>query len=110
MKMSYMVGFGANFPKRMHHRRSSLPSLASHPQAIGYNSFQPYYYTSDSNPNILVGAIVGGPNQNDHFADHRTDYSHFEPTTVVIVNLRGLLVSRLHSKVTCKTDPRLASG
>ncbi|GKV12379.1 hypothetical protein SLEP1_g23530 [Rubroshorea leprosula] len=81
MKMSYMAGFGANFPKRIHHRGSSLPSLASHPQAIGCNSFQPYYYTSDPNPNILVGAIVGGPNQNDQFADDRTDYSHSEPTT-----------------------------
>ncbi|GLT32976.1 hypothetical protein SLA2020_076030 [Shorea laevis] len=81
MKMSYMVGFGANFAKRIHHRGSSLPSLASHPQAIACNSFQPYYYTSDPNPNILVGAIVGGPNQNDQFADDRTDYSHSEPTT-----------------------------
>lgn len=79
--MSYMVGYGDNYPKRIHHRGSSLPSLASHPQKIGCNSFQPYFYTSSPNPNILVGAVVGGPNQNDGFPDDRTDYSRSEPAT-----------------------------
>lgn len=84
IKISYMVGFGPNFPKRIHHRGSSLPSLARHPQSIGCDSgFQQFYYTQNPNPNILVGAIVGGPNQNDGFPDDRTDYSHSEPTTYI---------------------------
>ncbi|XP_056162028.1 endoglucanase 3 isoform X3 [Syzygium oleosum] len=84
LKMSYMVGYGTTFPRRIHHRGSSLPSLVSHPQAIGcQGGFQPFYYTSSPNPNILTGAIVGGPDQNDAFSDDRTDYSHSEPATYI---------------------------
>lgn len=83
IRMSYMVGFGANYPKRVHHRGSSLPSVASHPHAMSCESFQPFFYTANPNPNILVGAILGGPNQNDGFPDDRTDYSHSEPATYI---------------------------
>ncbi|KAM3729354.1 hypothetical protein ACB098_12G005100 [Castanea mollissima] len=92
LKMSYMVGYGAYFPKRIHHRGSSLPSMASHPQAIGCDGgFQPFYYSSNPNPNTLTGAIVGGPNQNDGFPDDRTDYSHSEPATYINAAIVGPL-------------------
>ncbi|OMO51548.1 Glycoside hydrolase, family 9 [Corchorus capsularis] len=92
IKMSYMVGFGQNFPKRIHHRGSSLPSLASHPQSIGCEGgFQPFFYSANPNPNILVGAIVGGPNQNDGFPDDRSDYSHSEPATYINAAMVGPL-------------------
>lgn len=92
MKMSYMVGYGTNYPKRIHHRGSSLPSISTHPQSFGCEGgFQPFYYTSNPNPNILTGAIVGGPNQNDFFPDERTDYSHSEPATYVNAALVGPL-------------------
>lgn len=45
--------------------------------------FQPFFYSANPNPNILVGAIVGGPNQNDGFPDDRSDYSHSEPATYI---------------------------
>ncbi|KAI9099665.1 hypothetical protein K1719_024670 [Acacia pycnantha] len=81
LRMSYMVGYGPYFPRRIHHRGSSLPSLATHPQSLGCKGgFQPYFYTMNPNPNILVGAIVGGPDQNDIFLDDRSNYSHSEPT------------------------------
>ncbi|KAH0976580.1 hypothetical protein GBA52_026299 [Prunus armeniaca] len=84
LKMSYMVGYGPYFPKRIHHRGSSLPSKASHPQNMGCDGgFQPFFYSANPNPNILVGAIVGGPNQNDGFPDDRSDYSHSEPATYI---------------------------
>nr|XP_004499712.1 endoglucanase 9-like [Cicer arietinum] len=82
--MSYMVGYGQNYPKRIHHRGSSLPSLAAHPQTIGCDGgFNPFFHSFNPNPNILVGAIVGGPNQNDGFPDNRDDYSHSEPATYI---------------------------
>ncbi|TYI83514.1 hypothetical protein E1A91_D05G298200v1 [Gossypium mustelinum] len=97
IKMSYMVGFGRNFPKRIHHRGSSLPSLAKHPQSIGCDGgFQPYFYSSNPNPNVLVGAIVGGPNQNDGFPDDRSDYSHSEPSTYITAALVGPLAYFSH--------------
>ncbi|KAG2714041.1 hypothetical protein I3760_03G007500 [Carya illinoinensis] len=92
LKLSYMVGYGAYFPKRIHHRGSSLPSLASHPQSLGCDGgFQPYLYSSNPNPNILTGAIVGGPNQNDGYPDDRTDYSHAEPATYINAAIVGPL-------------------
>lgn len=30
------------------------------------------------NPNLLVGALVGGPDENDNYTDLRTDYVHNE--------------------------------
>jgi hypothetical protein len=84
LRMSYMVGYGPNFPKRIHHRGSSLPSLLAHPQTIGCDGgFNPFFHSMSPNPNILVGAIVGGPNQNDGFPDDRSDYSHSEPATYI---------------------------
>ncbi|KAG5033538.1 hypothetical protein JHK85_017520 [Glycine max] len=84
IRMSYMVGYGPYFPKRIHHRGSSLPSIAAHPQSIGCDGgFNPFFHSMNPNPNILVGAIVGGPNQNDGFPDDRSDYSHSEPATYI---------------------------
>ena len=92
LKMSYMVGYGQYYPKRIHHRGSSLPSLATHRQSITCDAgFQPFFYSSNPNPNILVGAVVGGPNQNDGFPDDRADYSHSEPATYI----NGALVGPL---------------
>jgi len=94
LKMSYMVGFGENYPKRIHHRASSLPSVASYPQAIKCSEgFDPYYHTSNPNPNLLIGAIVGGPNQKDAYTDDRTDYSHSEPATYINAAIVGTLAS-----------------
>ncbi|KAH6795358.1 hypothetical protein C2S51_036344 [Perilla frutescens var. frutescens] len=92
MKMSYMVGYGSSYPRKIHHRGSSLPSVTVHPQSFGCEGgFQPYYYSSNSNPNILIGAVVGGPNQNDFFPDERGDYSHSEPTTYINAAMVGPL-------------------
>ncbi|KAF3440399.1 hypothetical protein FNV43_RR18683 [Rhamnella rubrinervis] len=92
LKMSYMVGYGPYYPKRIHHRGSSLPSLARHPQSFGCEGgFQPFFYSSSPNPNILTGAIVGGPNQNDGFQDDRSDYSHSEPATYINAAIVGPL-------------------
>ncbi|XP_057972931.1 endoglucanase 9-like [Malania oleifera] len=92
LKLSYMVGYGKYFPQKIHHRGSSLPSMASHPQAIGCDGgFQPFFYTSNPNPNVLTGAIVGGPNQNDGYSDDRADYSHSEPATYINAAMVGPL-------------------
>ncbi|OMP06070.1 Glycoside hydrolase, family 9 [Corchorus olitorius] len=82
MKMSYMVGFGSKSPTQLHHRGSSIPSIHDHPTKVGCNDgYSSYYNSNNPNPNQHVGAIVGGPDSNDHFNDQRSDYSHSEPTT-----------------------------
>ncbi|PNX91829.1 cellulase [Trifolium pratense] len=60
-KMSYMVGFGEKYPKHIHLRGSSLPSIHAQPQKISCNDGFQYLHTGSPNPNVLVGAIVGGP-------------------------------------------------
>ncbi|KAK9741063.1 hypothetical protein RND81_03G079000 [Saponaria officinalis] len=91
MKMSYMIGYGGNYPKKIHHRASSLPSVGSHSQTIGCRDGFQYYTSSNPNPNVLTGAIVGGPNSNDAYTDDRTDYSHSEPATYINAAIVGPL-------------------
>ena len=59
--LSYMVGFGENYPERPHHRGSS-PNLKNDPLAV--------------QENILYGAVVGGPGTPDDFShnDRRDDW------------------------------------
>ncbi|MQL76289.1 hypothetical protein Taro_008659 [Colocasia esculenta] len=90
-KMSYMVGYGTRYPQRIHHRGSSLPSLASHRQRIGCQEGFQYYSSSNPNPNVLTGAVVGGPDQYDSYSDDRTDHSKSEPATYINAPLVGSL-------------------
>ena len=86
-KMSYMVGFGSSFPMRIHHRGSSIPSQPHFNCADGLQ----FLYSPNPNPNILTGAIVGGPDKNDEYPDKRDDYIHSEPTTYINAPFVGLL-------------------
>ncbi|KAK3009825.1 hypothetical protein RJ639_013950 [Escallonia herrerae] len=95
---SYMVGYGRKFPQRIHHRGSSLPSVGQHPEHIDCKGGTPYFSSNEDNPNLLIGAVVGGPDINDSYADSRADFAHSEPTTYVNAPLVGLLAYfRAHS-------------
>ncbi|KAJ0981291.1 hypothetical protein J5N97_009546 [Dioscorea zingiberensis] len=92
MGMSYMVGYGERYPRRIHHRGSSLPSVRSHPGRIGCKDGTRYYVSQGPNPNVLVGAVVGGPaNLSDAFSDTRQLFQVSEPTTYINAPLLGLL-------------------
>ncbi|KAK1398839.1 Endoglucanase [Heracleum sosnowskyi] len=67
LKMSYMVGYGPRYPQRIHHRGSSLPSIASHPSKIQCTAGFTVMKSQSPNPNILIGAVVGGPDGKDRF-------------------------------------------
>jgi len=68
---SFVVGFGENYPKQPHHRASSCPLSKERCSFAALDSKGP-------NPNILYGALVGGPDQNDEFFDNRKDYRQNE--------------------------------
>ncbi|KAG6425705.1 hypothetical protein SASPL_116151 [Salvia splendens] len=91
LNMSYMVGYGAKFPRRMHHRGSSIPSLDQRPDHIGCKEWFPYFNNTSPNPNELTGAVSGGPEIDDSFADARANSSKSEPTTYIVSPLVGLL-------------------
>ncbi|XP_021285820.1 endoglucanase 8-like [Herrania umbratica] len=91
LNMSYMVGYGKKFPEMIHHRGSSLPSISQHPQHIDCGGGGTYFSSNNSNPNLLTGAVVGGPNVKDSYDDSRVDFEHSEPTTYINAPLVGLL-------------------
>ena len=64
---SYVVGWGENPPTHCHHRAASCPDLPAVCDWAAINS-------PDPNPQVLRGAMVGGPNQNDEFVDDRYQY------------------------------------
>ncbi|XP_057973735.1 endoglucanase 9-like [Malania oleifera] len=85
-KMSYMVGhygFGTRYPQRIHHRAASSPSKKTLPTTIGCQEGFKYFYAQTANPYTLIGAIAGGPDNSDNFADDRPNYGQSEPTTYI---------------------------
>ncbi|XAR71804.1 Cellulase [Bertholletia excelsa] len=91
LNISYMVGYGNKFPQRIHHRGSSLPSIGDHPEHINCTGGSLYFARADPNPNLLTGAVVGGPDANDSYADSRAQFTYSEPTTYINAPLVGLL-------------------
>lgn len=90
-KMSYMVGFGDKFPQHIHHRGSSVPSVHDHPDHISCNDGFQYLKSGSPNPNVHVGAIVGGPDSGDSFSDDRNNYQQSEPATYINAPFVGAL-------------------
>ncbi|PNX90220.1 endoglucanase 16-like protein [Trifolium pratense] len=78
-----MVGFGKNPPTQAHHRGASIPKLAPNEEIDCPTSFAKWLQRDAPNPHELTGAIMGGPDINDHFDDKRTDSPKTEPCTYV---------------------------
>ena len=91
LSMSYMVGYGEKFPHKIHHRASSLPSVDQHSDRIDCRGGSSYLESNSPNPNLLMGAVVGGPDIEDSYTDSRADFFHTEPTTYINAPLVGLL-------------------
>nr|XP_006822155.1 PREDICTED: uncharacterized protein LOC102805135 [Saccoglossus kowalevskii] len=64
---SFVVGYGVNPPVQPHHRGSSCPDEPA-PCGAGYLGL------AAPNPQVLYGAMVGGPGANDNYKDSRKDY------------------------------------
>ncbi|KAL6986392.1 Endoglucanase [Sarracenia purpurea var. burkii] len=89
---SYMVGYGSNYPRQVHHRASSIVSIKVDPSFVTCRGGYATWFSSKAgDPNILTGAIVGGPDAYDNFADERENYEQTEPTTYNNAPLLGLL-------------------
>lgn len=95
--MSYIVGYGQKYPIHVHHRGASLTSIHVLQSTIGcVEGFENWYRRPEANPNIIYGALVGGPNENDEFIDDRSNYEQTEPTISGTAPLFGLF-SKLES-------------
>ncbi|XP_059633959.1 endoglucanase 10-like [Cornus florida] len=93
MKMSFLVGYGDKYPKYVHHRGASIPATAKPGCSDGFK----YLDSTDPNPNVAIGALVGGPFKNETYIDSRNNSMQGEPTTynsAVIVGLLSGLVTK----------------
>jgi endoglucanase len=65
---SYVVGFGANPPRNVHHRTA-------------HGSWNDNINEPVQSRHILYGALVGGPGTNDSYTDNRGDFTKNEVAT-----------------------------
>ncbi|ESW28146.1 hypothetical protein PHAVU_003G262600 [Phaseolus vulgaris] len=93
MKMSYLVGYGTHNPNYIHHRGSSIPVNATTGCKDGFK----WLYSPYPNPNVALGALVGGPFLNETYNDFRNNSMQGEPTTynsaLFVALLSGLVAS-----------------
>ncbi|PIA62146.1 hypothetical protein AQUCO_00200269v1 [Aquilegia coerulea] len=90
--MSYMVGYGTNYPKQIHHRGASIVSIKKDPTPVNcQEGFANWYNKNADDPNVLDGAVVGGPSDTDEYTDARSNYEQSEPTLTNNAPLVGVL-------------------
>ncbi|EXC00970.1 Endoglucanase 24 [Morus notabilis] len=89
MKMSFLVGYGDKYPQYVHHRGASIPVDAKTGCTDGFK----WLDSTEPNPNVAIGALVGGPFQNETFIDSRNNSMQVEPSTYNSAVMVGLLSS-----------------
>uniref|UniRef100_A0A803MRD9 Endoglucanase n=1 Tax=Chenopodium quinoa TaxID=63459 RepID=A0A803MRD9_CHEQI len=87
MKMSFLVGYGDKYPQFVHHRGASIPANAKTGCEDGFQ----WLNSTKPNPNVAVGALVGGPFLNETFIDDRNNSMQTEPSTYNSALVVGLL-------------------
>ncbi|KAA8526542.1 hypothetical protein F0562_008255 [Nyssa sinensis] len=97
MNMSYLVGYGPNFPTRVHHRAASIVSYRENKGFIGCTQgYDNWYSRVEPNPNVIFGALVGGPDCQDSFGDERGNYMQTEACTYNTAPLVGVFAKLNH--------------
>jgi len=86
---SYVCGVGHNPPQRPHHRAASCS-----PDPWVWCDWGDYY-KPDPNPNVLYGALVGGPDMWDNYDDDRGDYISNEVATDYNAGFQSALAGML---------------
>lgn len=111
MSMSYLVGFGPKYPTRVHHRGASIVSYRENKGFIGCTQgYDNWYSRSDPNPNVLVGALVGGPDSQDNFMDQRENYMQTEACTYNTAPLVGVFAKFLQLEDQTNSNPSLVAS
>ncbi|CAB4299716.1 unnamed protein product [Prunus armeniaca] len=87
-----MVGFGTKYPTQVHHRAASIVSIKKDAAPVSCKGGFDSWFNNSPNPNVLDGAIVGGPDENDAYTDSRSIYQMAEPATVSTAPLKFFCV------------------
>ncbi|MBA0567532.1 hypothetical protein Golob_005085, partial [Gossypium lobatum] len=99
MDISYLVGYGGKYPEFVHHRGASIPVDATTGCSEGFK----WLSSKKPNPNVAMGALVGGPFKNESFIDSRNNSMQTEPTTYNSAVLVGLLSSLVNTSSPVKS-------
>lgn len=86
-----MIGMGSKYPKKVHHRGASIVSMKDNKAPVTCKGGYEYCDKNAADPNVLEGAIVGGPDLNDNYNDFRKNYEQAEPGTVNTAPFVGVL-------------------
>jgi endoglucanase len=89
---SFVVGVGVNPPAHEHHRASSCPDR---PKVCDHSAFT----SPTPNPQVLTGALVGGPDADDSYEDKRDDYVHNEVACDYNAGFQSASAGLLHLKL-----------
>lgn len=92
---SFVVGLGNNPPCRPHHRAASCKD-----SSCSWNDFN----SPDCNPNVIVGALVGGPGKDDGYVDARNDFQKNEVAIDYNAGWTSLLAGLIEKP--CAQNPR----
>lgn len=91
MGLSYLVGYGPAYPKRVHHRGASMEPYRDSKVFVGCTQgYDTWHGRKDPNPSVLVGALVGGPDDKDGFIDGRENFVQTEACTYNTAPLVGV--------------------
>ncbi|XP_075476743.1 endoglucanase 11-like [Primulina tabacum] len=97
MGLSYLVGYGQSYPNRVHHRGASMDSFKNSKVFVGCKQgYDNWFGRQKPNPNVIVGALVGGPDDKDNFMDRRGNFAQTEACTYNTAPLVGVF-AKLHS-------------
>ncbi|XP_025831030.1 endoglucanase 13 [Agrilus planipennis] len=86
---SFVVGYGKNYPRKPHHSASSCPDR---PLPCGWDN----YHSKDPNPQILYGAVVSGPDENDYYEDSREEFLYNEVTLDYNAGFQGVVAGLIY--------------
>ncbi|CAM6040729.1 unnamed protein product [Sphagnum compactum] len=84
----FLVGYGSNYPKMLHHRGASIPNDGT---VYSCDSGYVWYHATTPNPNVAVGGVVGGPFLNETYTDARDNPAQNEAATYTSASMAGLV-------------------
>lgn len=95
--MSYVIGFGNTWSKHPHHRAANGYTYAN-----GDNQKEAKH--------VLLGALVGGPDQNDNYIDDVNQYQYTEVALDYNAGLVGVLAGILDESDPNNNDDQVVAG
>lgn len=93
---SFLVGYGTQYPTHIHNRPASCPADRCTPCTTSPYSAGAFTRSNPKNPNVHAGALVGGPNSKDVYADQVDNYQANEAALDYNAGFAGAMAAMVH--------------